>query len=474
LTRFTLSPAELLLSANALFRAERTQNIQALIREKLEDLRHYDVPAIERVAAICCWGRSGSLLLASYLDGHEDVVMLPAMRGADLYNFFEHYQSLPLRDKLIAYSAVQQFFSGDFAIPSTEYYASVQALLELYGHWPPEVLESRRTFVLFLHIAYNLALGRRPASPHPLMVYALHDWNNAIAAKVYEDFPRVQFIHTIRDPITLCDRMFDNWFAERNAFHPESHREMPTKPLRRRRFRFFALTSWRAAFQKFDGLSAISFLFLINRDRPHAGMESRTVAIRFEDLHCDAAETMRGLSHWLGLSYRATLLDSTFNGVPYVVTRDGTAWSGRRPEQVQRNPRNISLTDRALLFSLFYENFEAWNYSYPKRLGNPILRWIVFVSLVLIPMRMEIIVARAIFKQRIVPAFRDGKIAVVIKSLCRIMFYRFAIICLLVPEFLRRYGCGKTLLQVCQKRRRDASEFIAVAASEGREVGSCR
>ena len=41
-------------------------------------------------------------------------------------------------------------------------------------HWPAEFLESRRAFFLFVHIAYELALGRRPASSHPLIVHAQH------------------------------------------------------------------------------------------------------------------------------------------------------------------------------------------------------------------------------------------------------------------------------------------------------------
>jgi hypothetical protein len=93
---------EILLRANALFRAEQAQDLRSVIAEKAEDLRHYDVLAMDRVLAILSWGRSGSLLLASYFDGHDDVIMLPEICGWKLYEFFERYRSLHLRDKLVA------------------------------------------------------------------------------------------------------------------------------------------------------------------------------------------------------------------------------------------------------------------------------------------------------------------------------------------------------------------------------------
>jgi hypothetical protein len=418
------SPEELLVRANALFHAEQCKDLRGVVAEKIEDLRHFDVPAMDRIVAILMWGRSGSLLLASYLDGHDDVIMLPESCGQRLYEFFESYQSLSLRDKLIAYAALDRtyprFFEGDFAISPERYYAAVQAILEVYGNFPPDFLESRRAFFLFVHIAYNLALGRRPASPRPLIVYAQHVWDNEMARHLVEDFPQAKFVHTIRDPISSCDGIF--------RYHlqfVENHILLP----------FMALS------------------LLASKDGPQSGMESRTRAIRFEDLHGNLAETMHDLSDWLGLPYQATLLDSTFNGIPWVVTRDGKAWSGRRLEQVQRQSGNLSRKDRALLFALFYENFVAWNYPCPRVLRHLTVRCIVFVSLVLVPMKMEIITARAVFKRRILPSIRHGNIWTGIKSLLVIGFCRLKIIRLVVSVFFRRCAYGTALLQVDPKQR---------------------
>jgi hypothetical protein len=420
----TFHPEEIMLRANALFRAERSKNLRGVIAEKIEDLQHYDVLGMERVVAILMWGRSGSLLLSSYLDGHDDVMTLPESRGQRLYEFFERYESVSWRDRLIAYAALEpeypQFFEGDFAISPDQYYAAVQAILEFHGRLPPEFVESRRAFFIFVHIAYNLALGRRPASSRPLIVYAQHALDDVAARHLVEDFPEAKFVHTIRDPISSCDGVFHYHLK-----YIENHIVLPYSAL----------------------------YLLINKDRPHLGMEARTRTIRFEDLHSDTADTMRDLSDWLGLTYQAILLDSTFNGIPWVVTRDGKAWSGQRLEQVQRHSWHLSRKDRALLFAVLYENFADWNYPCPTIFGNPIIRSIVFLSLFLFPMKTEIIAARALFKRRILPAALHGNILPVIKTLLGIGFCRLKIICLLVPAFFRRCAYGTRLLEVERKRR---------------------
>src|SRR5215216_7802062 len=134
-----------------------------LIARRIEDLRHYDVLGIERVAAICCWGRSGSYLLASFLDGHEDVITMPLSLGELIYPFWEKHRHLSLGDKLLAYPNFVEdmkydasFFTGEFRIGRSDYTASVAALLAAYADQPAQVLESRANFFRFLVVAYNL------------------------------------------------------------------------------------------------------------------------------------------------------------------------------------------------------------------------------------------------------------------------------------------------------------------------------
>jgi hypothetical protein len=406
--------------AHALFRTEQAKDLQSLVASKIEEIRHFDVAGMERAVAICGWGRSGSLLLASYLDGHDDVIMLPTLCGDRIYQFFERYQSLSLHDKLIAYPVFSKldiftdFFQGEFPIAAADYYAAVDALFEVYGNCSPEFLETRRSFFQFLHVVYCVALGRPPASPHPLIVYAQHAWNDQLARRFVEDFPQARFIHPVRDPITNCGRAFDNRFA-RNGYE-----------------RFLT--------------AGYVIGNLTKRDIPHSGMESRTRAIRFEDLHLNLETTMRSVADWLGLPYRSSLLDSTFNGVPYVTERGTVSWSGPRAVQAIRDTRNISFTDRGLLFAVLYEDFVAWNYPCPNIFKQPLVRALTLILVLLVPLKIEIIAARTLI--RTLPPLRHGGRRYAINGLVRIVICRIAIISFLSVELWRRLIFGKKVFEL--------------------------
>jgi hypothetical protein len=358
------------------------------------------------------------LLLASYLDGHDDVIMLPLILSHAIYPFFDRYRTLSLRDKLITYPfcAFEQvdncrfFFQGEHRISPADYYAAVNALFDVCGKWPLEILESRRTFFQFIHVVYCVALGRRLASPRPLIVYAQHSVSDRLATWLVEDFPQANFIHTVRDPITNCGRLFDFYLTFRGFFP-----------------------------------AVYVIAHLTSADMPNPGMESRTLTIRFEDLHSHLEETMNAVAGWLGLPYQSSLLDSTFNGVPYVTQRGATIWSGVRPLQAIRDSGNISFSDRCLLFAVLYDDFAAWKYPCPKIFKYALIRVLTFMLVLLVPMKMEIIGARAILKSPPSTGFRSA-----IKGGMRICIVRVAIMSLLAVELYRRLVFGKQILELQQ------------------------
>ena len=405
----TLPARDLLLrDARAFFHAAEPEDLQALEAGKIEDIRHFDVAGMQKAVAICACGPSGSLLLSSCLDGHDDVIMLPGLRSQAIYFFFERYPSLSLREKLTAYAFLFEFFQGEDRIAAADYYAAVNALFKVYGDWPPEFLESRPAFFKFLHVVYCVALGRLPVSARPLIVYQQHVLDDELGRRLAEDFPQACFIHTVRDPITNCGRQFHH-------------------------------------FLKFRGLLASAYVIshLTFADMPHPGMESRTLTIRFEDLHLRLEDTMRAVADWLGLAYQSALLESTFNGVPFVVGRGTTTWSGPRPEQAVRDSRNVSFTDRCLLSAVLYEDFLAWGYPCRRMFGQAAVRVLTCVLTLLIPMKMEIVTAGTLIKllpSRGLRFFASGFVRVCI---CRI-----AIMSLLAVELYRRLAFGKQVLRI--------------------------
>jgi hypothetical protein len=402
-------PADHLLErAHAFFGAERAGAPDSLTARSMADIRYFDLAGMQRVVAICALGSSGSVLLGSYFDGHDDVIMLPGHTGFALYAFFDNYHSLSLRDKLLIYPFLDDghfnyFFHGEHSVSGAEYFAAVNAVCEVYGDSPAEFLESRRVFFRLLHVVYCVALGRLPAGPCPLIVFQQHVPNDAQARYLVEDFTEVRFIHTVRDPITNCGRLFEQSFK---------------------------VVGSRAA--------ANVIMVLTAQDVPHLNMESRTIAVRFEDMHLRLGETMSTVVDWLGLPYRPALLESTFNGRPWTVTRGTTVWSGPQPGQAVRDSRNVSFTDRCLLFAVLYEDFAAWNYPCPKIFRHAPVRILTFLLLLLIPMRIEIITVRR--------ALSSWDMRELGRGLMRFCIGRAQIILLLAVDLYRRLASGIRVL----------------------------
>lgn len=418
----------MLQQVRAFFCIEEGNDLQSLAAGKIEYIRHFNAAEMKRGVAITACGRSGSILLASYLDGHDDVLMLPSGRSVRIYEFFERYPSVSLYDKLIGYAILTHFFRGEFAIAATDYCAAVAALIEVYGKSPPEFLETRRAFVQFVHVVYCAALGWRPASRQPLIVYALHDWNDKSATRFLEDFPQARFIHTVRDPITSVSRGFDSWWGGEGfstARHVIRHQ---TKS-----------------------------------DKPHTGMEARSRAIRFEDLHLHLERTMCAIADWLDLPYRSSLLESTFNGVRWGVKREATSWSGANPDQAIRDSKNISFTDRCLLFAVLYEDFLAWNYPCSGVFKHRSIRVLVCMLVLFIPMKIEIIIVRRLIKALHAVGWGDFRYAInvlnpdgnvteleggIIQAVIGILTGRLAIMAFLAIDLWRRLAFKKKILKL--------------------------
>jgi hypothetical protein len=354
---FTGSPDEILQRADRLYR-EYQNAAQALVPAKLALLGGYDVLGMNRAATICHWGRSGSVLLASFFDDHEDIITLPNQTSEYAYPFFNDYKSLSLWEKLIAYPAYSEikkgnsgdFFlknnpDGNFAIEPADYFAAVEALFAIYGDRPAAELEARPRFIQFLHVAYAGALGKPAITPRPLMISAQHWVNEQLAQDFVEDFPDARFLHTIRDPISA----FDSWLERHFVWQFKDNADPASG------YRYPAYDAVRD---------------LLAWDAGHRGMRARTRAVRFEDLHLAPAETMRRLAVWLVVPFRPSMLESTLNGKPYVVEAGGQTWVGSNPKNARRRSKNLNSVDRLAVFTLLHRNFVEWNYPYPK-----ILRW---------------------------------------------------------------------------------------------------
>jgi hypothetical protein len=408
---FDNSPDEILQLAAQQYR-EHQDGARALMPAKLALLRDYDAPGMDRAATICHWGRSGSVLLASYFDGHDDIITLPNQTSEYAYPFCGEYRSLSLWEKLIAYPAYSQIRKGnagdlflknnpdgDFAVEPVHYFASVQALFAIYGDNPVVDLQARRRFFQFLHVAYAGALGRAAVNPRPLMISAQHWVNDELARALVDDFPDARFLHTIRDPISALDSWLERHFIWQFRDNPD-------------------LTSGYR-YPAFDALRE-----LLSWDAGHRGLQERTRAIRFEDMHLAPERTMRRLAEWLGVPYRSCLLDSTLNGRPYVVEAGGRSWVGPNPANTRRRSKNLNTLDQFMAFSILHRNFVEWDYPYPRFLRFRLIRAAVVLAGVMIPTKMEWVNVRNIIRLQAAAALRKRRYVFALLSPCVLLVRR--------------------------------------------------
>ncbi len=413
----------------------------ALAAHKRELLTGYDVAGMNRAVAICHWGRSGSLLLASYLDGHPDIVMLPHGTSENIYPFLAEYGSLRLWEKLIAYPVysaertgpfgdlfLKDNPEGDFAIDPADYYAAVLALFEVLGDRSAEWLESRVRFFQVLHIAYTAAIGRHLANPRPLMVFAQHWFDQPMAERFVEDFPLGKFIHTVRDPISAVDSWFE-WKVGAEMYRKSATARTPVEYID-------------------PAVGACADLLARGWDGCHRGMEARSRAIRFEDMHLTTEPTLRRLADWLAIGFDATLLQSTWNGRPYVVTVRGKSWCGANPANAERRSKNLSFTDRLVLFVLMHEHFERWRYPFPKALRRRGIRSCVIALLWLIPMKPEVIAARRVLRWQALPSLRQGRLRFAFGALPFLLKSRLRMMRLVLRQSRSQSTRGRKLLEL--------------------------
>jgi Sulfotransferase family len=414
---------EILQRVDTFRRAELPALLDPLIADKVEILRQYDVLGMDRAVAICVWGRSGSYLLASYLDGHDQIVMLPFNHSQWIYDFLDASASLSLYEKLIAYPIyVEQyttrltpepFFAGDNPVAAPDYYAAVEALFNVYGNQTAEVLASPRTFFQFLHVAYSVAIGRTAVHPRPVIVFTQHQVKDAVAGRFVEAFPDARFIHTIRDPIAN----FASSFA--------------------------AILRWQIDNRPIPHPGYIAPVLgtvvdLAGQDRPNRTTEARSVAVRFEDMHLDPEGTIDRLAHWLDLPHQSSLRDSTFNGLPYVNYSQGKTWVGSRPEQAKRRSPNMSFTDRAIVFALFQEDFAAWNYDAPKRFAHAWVRWLTWLAVLPVPMRTELVAAGVVMQRQVLPFLGQRRFMPAARALFRLVACHISVRRLIRTELSQR------------------------------------
>jgi hypothetical protein len=265
------------------------------------------------VVAIFFWGRSGSVFLHSLFDSHPEVLTIPATR----LNAFHGRQWPVIANELGGEAMARRFvelnpsvfdgrrdrwFEGLGAMgPGRDTPIAVDAdafVRELSRLLATPAPVTRRRFFLAAHVAYALARGE-DVSGKTTVVYHLHSPEAYAGIEAaLEDFPDLRAVGVTRDPTrSVLSYLRKNVIVARTWHHADRSEYAQLVPSGGYNFVYrHQLIGWRELLARYP---------------------LPLWPLRIEDLNHDTEAQMRAVASFLGLSWHASLTESTFNGLAY-------------------------------------------------------------------------------------------------------------------------------------------------------------
>ena len=259
-----------------------------------------------QVVALVAAARAGTKVLQSFLDGHEELLMVP---GYPLMYLYPHWSDwvqthaanlswsllielLCEKHASILDSRKVRGLTGMDRLGETQNeYVKIDedffrtALRQLLGAAPI----ARRTFLLAVHYAYGLCQGQ-DIRKCPVLFYHLHF--PGYLRELYEDFPDLKVVNNIRNPIASVHAG-----ARMSSTVNDSKLNLSDALI-------YSGRNYRISSQ---------IHFSIFHRLAYLG-EDRFALIKLENLHRDLEGCMRRFASWLGIQFTQDLLQSTFDG----------------------------------------------------------------------------------------------------------------------------------------------------------------
>ena len=302
--------------------------------------------------ALIHFGRSGTGLLHSLIDGHLKVSTMPSIYFSEFFNhstwdkivsggwskmadrFIATYEVLfdasvqnPIESKsskFIKYAGQKDGMTnvGDqrdevLRVDKSLFREELHLLMDLHDH-----LDAFGFFKL-AHMAYNKAL--KDNNLKNLIFYHIHNPDNYAKLNFVQAAPNTNWVMMVREPIQACE----SWV--RSNFHNNEYTDISTK--------------------------IITMLFEIDNIIYH---KQRSVGVRLEDLKEFPRKTIPALCDWMGIEETESLYEMTAQGKKWWGDRSSPDYEkdGMEPfgkTSIKRNVGSVfTENDRFILRTLFY------------------------------------------------------------------------------------------------------------------------
>ncbi len=310
-------------------------------------------------------GRSGSVLLQSFIDDHPEVLMIPQI--IDYYSYNEELAKCNNFVELINFFmskmyAKNSFFSNGLGENIDETFDKKE---QLFAQTLLKTIEKlkvvdRKTFILATHYAYAIVKNKDLNKIKTIIIHQHHTrpfiffvvmnpsnfnqlfknlfLNKSIMDLITSDFPDSKLIATVRNPYDL--------YLSYLSFEKKHN-----KPIM---FEHFYNKLYVTLFCYFDTCASKNIKYF-----------------KFEDLHKNTFSEMKSLSEFIGITFNEILLKSTI---------DGKLWWGNNPEKIINGPqKDLDITKWKTLLDyqsklicnyLFKEIIEKFGYETTKNKEN--------------------------------------------------------------------------------------------------------
>lgn len=290
-------------------------------------------------------GRSGSMLMQSLFDGHDQVISFPywfkqyswnVTPSATVHDIVEAFCG---QGTLFGGAALQMATNRD-AQPSIDVAAfkvQLTAILESV-----ERLDDRVVFIC-AHLALARVLGRDLGTLKYILLH-VHAYREIPMSAVLADFPDLYFIAMHRDPR-------EDWVSYVRGYHWEFGQQDLLNKLME--FIETRLVDWHGPFLAIRRACAAGRVKIVDLNRLHRLQE----------------EAMRALAAWLGIDWSAILTQSTFLGRAWAGNSFlGTPIYGFSGEKAEYTwPRKLSARDVQVIDYFYFPILGALRYKRPDQ-----------------------------------------------------------------------------------------------------------
>jgi len=328
------------------------------------------------VLSIGAYGRSGSGLLLSLLDGHPDCVnfqdtilsgyqdwwsSLKSNKGSyvmedfiDLYQVifdptFIHPSRIPpgAGNDFGKYSnMVGSVITGskDIYVPKERFTHCLSQIVNQNSH------ETSSSFFKKLHIALAFALDK-PISDRTVIVHGATNGTPQRLDFLTSGFRNNWNLLMVREPVIGHYAQINHWIEENDKDKPENL--LPRAIIMMRSY-YLALTGW----------------------------ENCTKAIRLEDLHHAPIETIKKIINWVNIPWDDCLLEPTFLGRKWFFSQKEIYKKTFNPDIINSKKYQylFSASDNYYIARCFKRLYDCWGYSLPTVPNNQLKLIIRFFS----------------------------------------------------------------------------------------------